>query len=298
MRYLALDLGGSAIKHAIAGDDCVLSDKGSVPADFDSHAGFLDAVTGIAARSGALDGIAVSTCGELDPVSGEMFSGGTHRFNAGTNLIRAIQERCGVPVSLENDANCALIAEAHDGALADCRNGVVLVLGTGTGGAVMIDGRIHHGSHFHSGNVSFLRSDLTRPDSPTLAQLNGVPALIREFAALAGLPEPAASSELLFERLAAGDPAAATALGNYCSRLGAVIFNLQVVLDVEVVAIGGGISAQPALIERVVAEVDRQFEIARVPLPRPVVRACRYRNDANLIGALRHHLAVAAVPRP
>jgi hypothetical protein len=33
-------------------------------------------------------------------------------------------------------------------------------------------------------------------------------------------------------------------------------------------------------------------------LPRPVVRPCRYRNDANLIGALRHHLAVAAVPRP
>jgi predicted NBD/HSP70 family sugar kinase len=203
-----------------------------------------------------------------------------------------------VPVSLENDANCALIAEAHDGALADCRNGVVLVLGTGTGGAVMIDGRIHHGAHFHSGNVSWFRSDLTRPDSPVLAELNGVPALLAEFARLAGLPREQVSGELLFARVAAGDAAATAALGGYCSRLAVLIYNLQVVLDLEVVAIGGGISAQPALIEHVAAEVGRQFDSTPVELPRPVVRPCRYRNDANLIGALRHHLAVAAVPRP
>jgi predicted NBD/HSP70 family sugar kinase len=162
----------------------------------------------------------------------------------------------------------------------------------------MIDGRIHHGAHFHSGNVSWFRSDLTRPDSPVLAELNGVPALLAEFARLAGLPREQVSGELLFARVAAGDAAATAALGGYCSRLAVLIYNLQVVLDLEVVAIGGGISAQPALIEHVAAEVGRQFDSTPVELPRPVVRPCRYRNDANLIGALRHHLAVAAVPRP
>ena len=49
-----------------------------------------------------------------------------------------------------------------------------------------------------------------------------------------------------------------------------------------------------ALIEAIEREVERRFDDAPVPLPRPVVTACRYRNDANLLGALWHHLKPSA----
>ncbi len=291
MAYLVLDVGGSSIKYALADDSFELSAKGSLPTSYDTHEDFVAAIGGIYDRfAGRVDGIAMSCCGELDPRTGHMFSGGALRFNAGHNMIASVRARCPVPVTVENDANCALLAEVHDGSLSDCTNAVALVMGTGVGGALLINGRIYHGSHFHSGNASFVRTDLADPDDAGLALANGVPALIGDYARLAGLDPATIDGPLLFDRLDAGDSFAKEALGAYCSRLAAFIFNLQVILDVDAVAIGGGISAQPAFVDLLRERVDAIFAAAPVPLPRPQVRVCRYFNDANLVGALYHHL--------
>ncbi len=292
MSYLVLDVGGSSIKHAIADESYVLTEKGSVPTGYDTHAEFIETIGTIYDRySDQVTGIAMSSCGELDPVSGHMFSGGALLFNAGTNMIASVTARCGVPVSVENDANCALLAELHDGSLSDCTNGVALVMGTGVGGAVLINGRIYHGSHFHSGNASFFKPDLDRPDDPGFAWVNGVPALITDYAARAGLPAEAVDGRLVFERVASGEAEAVAALDAYCSRLATFIFNLQLILDVEAFAIGGGISIQPVFIETLDRHVGKVFDgVTRTELPRPSIRACRYFNDANLLGALYHHL--------
>lgn len=291
MAYLVLDVGGSSIKFALADASYRLSEKGSLPTGYSTHAEFIEAIGGIYDRfAPQVDAIALSCCGELDPRTGHMFSGGALRFNAGHNMIDSVQSRCPVPVSIENDANCALLAEVHDGSLRDCRNAVALVMGTGVGGAILINGRIYHGSHFHSGNASFIKPDLSDPGDANLALANGVPALIGDYARRAGLDPAGIDGRGLFERLDAGDEAARAALTAYCRRLAAFIFNLQVILDVDAVAIGGGISAQPAFIDLLREHVDAIFAAAPVPLPSPQVRVCRYFNDANLVGALYHHL--------
>lgn len=292
MSYLALDVGGSSIKYALADESYALTDKGSLPTSYTSHAEFIEAIGGIYDRfAGRVIGIAISSCGELDPRSGYMFSGGALMFNADTNMVTAVSARCGVPVSIENDANCALLAEVHDGSLSDCANGIALVMGTGVGGAVLINGRIYHGSHFHSGNASYVKADLDHPDGPVLADLNGVPALIADYAARAGLPPESVDGRKVFERIAARDAPAIAALEAYCSRLATFIFNLQVILDVDAFAIGGGISEQPVFIEILRRNVELVFDgVTRTRLPRPEIRACRHFNDANLLGALFHHL--------
>ena len=290
MAILALDVGGSAIKFALGDEQGNLESKGVVPNDFLTHAEFIEAIGRIFDSFPGVEGIAISTCGELDPSTGEMFTGGTLRFNAGTNLIRSVGGRCPVPVSIENDANCALLAEMADGALAGCRNGVVLVLGTAVGGAIMIEGKLHHGAHFHSGNVSYLLNDIAELGSAILADTNGVQGLMNDYRLVRGSDVSRATSEQLFALIQAGDTHAIAALDRYCDRLSSVIFNLQQVLDAEVFAIGGGISAQGVLVERLTAAVTRRFQLAPVALPAPALRACRYHNDANLIGALRHHV--------
>ncbi len=232
----------------------------------------------------------MSCCGELDPQTGHMFSGGALLFNAGTNMIASIGARCPVPVSIENDANCALLAEMHDGSLSDCTNAVALVMGTGVGGAVMINGSIYHGSHFHSGNASYVRPDLSHPHASNLALVNGVPALARDYALLADLDPEQVDGRLVFEQVDIGDPAAVQALDAYCQRLATFIFNLQVILDVDAFAIGGGISARPVFIQTLEREVAAIFAAeTRTRLPAPQLRVCRYFNDANLLGALYHH---------
>lgn len=292
--YLALDVGGSSIKHAVIDDQYSLSGKGSVPSAFGDNAEFIEAVGRIYdVVADRVAGIAVSTCGELNPTTGEMISGGALRFNAGTNMIERIGSRCPVPVSVENDANCALLAEVHDGSLADCTNAVVLVIGTGVGGAILINRRIYHGSHFHSGNASFSLPSLSEPYDPSriFAITNGVGGLIRPVSLVKGLPAGALDGRALFTLLDAGDPAALTAFDSFCGRLAAFIYNVQVILDVDAFALGGGISAQPRFISTVRDKVAGLFGAASVAdLPAPDIRVCRHRNDANLLGALYHHL--------
>ncbi|MGB4916643.1 MAG: ROK family protein [Propionicimonas sp.] len=292
MQYLTMDVGGSGIKYALADESYALSHKGVVPTSYDSHGDFIAAIGRIYEPfRGAVAGIALSCCGELDPTSGYMFSGGALVFNAGTNLIESVEARCGVPVSLENDANCALLAEVHDGCLTDCRNAVALIIGTGVGGAILINGQINHGSHFHSGNASFTKVDLCDPASPPLAWLSGVGALLADYARAAGVPAGSLDGRAFFDHLQRGEPTAAEALDRFCSRLGQFIFNLQIILDVDAFAIGGGISAQPVFVDLLNDKVQASFDSAPVTLPRPQIRSCRYFNDANLIGALHHHLA-------
>ena len=61
-----------------------------------------------------------------------------------------------VPVSVMNDAKSAAMAEARWGALADCKDGIVIVLGTGIGGALIKDGKVHFGKSFAAGEFSFI----------------------------------------------------------------------------------------------------------------------------------------------
>ncbi|WP_300080338.1 ROK family protein [Propioniciclava sp.] len=293
MRLLAYDVGGSAIKHAISDENGNLTDKGSVPNSWDNHADFVEAIGQVFDAAHAqepVDGVAISSAGELDPYTGSMYSGGALQYNKGTNMIEDVGARVGVPVSLENDGNSALMAEMADGALADATNGMVLVLGTGVGGGVMINRAVYYGSHFHSGNASFLRADLDDPDSSILGFTGGSLGLLKEHASLAGLPE-AVSGHDFFALVDAGDPTAVAVLEAYAHRLGSAILNLQAILDMDVVAIGGGISAQASLIDAIRRHTDVVFSKTFVPIPAPQVRACRYRNDANLIGAVRHFLA-------
>lgn len=294
MFYLSFDVGGTAIKHALINHEYAVVEKGSFPtAGVTSSAEFIEALGQVYdLYDGRVAGVAVSTCGELDPATGHVFSGGSLQFNNGTNLIDLLQARCPVPVTVENDANCALLAEVHDGALTGSTNAVVLTIGTGVGGALLLNGRIYHGSHFHAGNASFTLPSLDEEYAmPRLfAFTNGVGGLTASVARRTGRDPATLDGRAVFALVDAGDPDAAAALDEFTDRLARFVYNTQVMLDVEVVALGGGISSQPDFVDAVARKVDALFDGSFIPLPRPRVRACAHFNDANLLGAVYHHL--------
>lgn len=291
--YLALDVGGTSIKHAVIDDSYRLFDKGVLPHEFTSNDEFIDAIgrlyDPVADR---VSGIAMSCCGELNPTTGVMLSGGALPFNAGTNMIERVSGRCPTRVTVENDANCALLAEVHDGALTGCTNAIALVIGTGVGGALLINGGLYHGSHFHSGNASFTLPSLAEPYDPSrlFALTNGVGGLLRPVAVAKGLDDGVLDGPGFFALLDADDPAAVAAFDGFCARLASYIYNVQTLLDVEAVALGGGISVQPRFARTVREKVATLFDGRVIPLPAPAIRVCQHFNDDNLRGALFHHL--------
>lgn len=99
------------------------------------------------------------------------------------------------------------------------------------------------------------------------------------------------NGRIFFENANLGEKEALEVLDEYCLGLATGIFGLQLILDVEKVAIGGGISKQPLLIEKINQKVDEVWRAAGPnPALRPEITACKFGNDANLIGALYHYL--------
>lgn len=305
-QYLLIDIGGTFIKYSLADEQARKISGGKVPTPLTNMDDLLAVIKGFAAPlQGQFVGCAISMPGRIDTKHGIAHTGGVlSSFLWEQPFAAQMEELLGVPVTIANDGKCAAAAEGWTGALAGVENGLVLVLGTGIGGGILLNGKVLMGAHAAAGEVSGLVTDVARmePDdfnltrvekfaeAPLWAGLASATGLILEYARQKHLPEgsPMPTGEEIFAAYNAGEPEAQKALKLFARRVAIGILSLQNVLDVEKVAIGGGISAADALLPAIQAELDWLFERCTVmPTVKPELVRCRYGNDANLIGALK-----------
>ena len=88
----------------------------------------------------------ISMAGKVDPHTGFVVSAGSFPFFTGTNMLEPLAQRCPTHLTVDNDARCAALAELHYGSLADVDDALVIVLGTGIGGAVVINRQLLDGA--------------------------------------------------------------------------------------------------------------------------------------------------------
>ena len=303
-QYLVLDMGGTFTKYALMDEKGQFLQQGKEASDCTSLDGMLRVLCGIGDRfRHEFAGVAVSMPGRIDTARGIAHTGGHFTFVHQTPVAELLQQRLGVPVTIANDGKCAASAEAWNGALADVQDGVVIVLGTGTGGGVVLNGQVRMGGSFGAGELSCLGADFARlaygvpnvgvnTESLWVGYMSAT-GLLRLYArqkALTGT-QPALDGIAFFRAYDAGEPEAVATLAEFGRYAAAGIYSLQAVLDVQSIAIGGGISARPEVTQTIRAAVDRQFEVVPItPFAKPEIVSCRYGNDANLIGALSFHL--------
>lgn len=305
-QYLLIDIGGTFIKYSLADEQARKISGGKVPTPLTNMDDLLAVIEGFAAPlQGQFVGCAISMPGRIDTKHGIAHTGGVlSSFMWEQPFAAQMEELLGVPVTIANDGKCAAAAEGWTGALAGVENGLVLVLGTGIGGGILLNGKVLMGAHAVAGEVSGLVSNMaametetfemnkveTFSDAPLWAGAASATGLIREYARQKklSLQGPLPTGEEIFAAYNAGEPEAQKALKIFARRVAVGILSLQHVLDVEKVAIGGGISAAEALLPAIQAELDWLFERCTVmPTVKPELVRCRYGNDANLIGALK-----------
>lgn len=298
-RFLVIDVGGSAIKFALMDASTVILEKDEVPTPLTGLEDYLQTLEDIYRRyEGQVRGIAMSAPGAIDSDSGYFYTGGyLQDFIHDINLQELLEERCGVPVRIENDAKCAALAEAWTGSLKDCRDGVVIVLGTGVGGGIIKDGRVHKGKNFTAGELSFLivGNDL-EDERSYMSNLCGTVGLKNAASKAMGMKPEELDGKMIFERANAGDEAVIEAIDTFTKPIARLIYNIQIFYDPEKIAIGGGISRQPLLLELIRKNLEYIYENMQLPVimgQKAEVVACRYLSDSNLIGALRHFLTSA-----
>lgn len=100
-----------------------------------------------------IQGVAISSPGAVNKNTGVIEGASALPYIHGFNIQSELETLFALPVSIENDANCAALAEVAFGAAKGCTTALLLVLGTGVGGAVVIDGKVHHGEHLLVGNL-------------------------------------------------------------------------------------------------------------------------------------------------
>lgn len=294
MKYLVLDVGGTAIKYALMTEKLEFLEKGKIKTPRDSIENFIDNIGNIYDKyKNDIEGMALSIPGILDSDTGYMYTGGSLEYNTDKNMLRVLGERCKTKIAIENDGKCAALAELWKGNLQECENGVVILLGTGVGGGIIKDKKLYKGKHFFAGEFSFIAGNInvmSNNDKEWWGSLNGLDGLLDDFARVKNLNRNEIDGIKFFEYANNDDKDALEILNKFTYKTALAIINLQCILDADKYLIGGGISEQDILIKYIKKNIDDYHSQFEYFVPKPVVDRCKFRNDSNLIGALYNFL--------
>jgi fructokinase len=259
---IGLDLGGTKIEGVALGDDGAQLVRRRVATPRHDYAATLEAMAGVVrdleADTGRQGSVGVGMPGALSPASG-LVKNANSTWLIGQALDRDLSGLLERPVRFANDANCFALSEAVDGAAAGARVVFGVIVGTGTGGGIVVDRRALTGRNAIAGEWGHNPLPWPRADEwPGPACYCGKtgcvetflsgPGLVRDFRQATG--EEVAAPEIV-ARADRGDAAASAALGRYEERMARALAVVLNVVDPDVVVLGGGMSQIARLYESV-----------------------------------------------
>ena len=232
----------------------------------------------------ALTGIGLGCPGPFDETTGRIENFYTLPGWEGNDIVSPLVARFDTPVQLINDADAALLGEALAGAARGARVALMLTIGTGLGGAVLIDGAILRGAAREHPEIGHLIVDPTGPECycgsrGCLESLAAGPALAR-----AGAAFGYADAEAVFAAAEAGAEPAKAIIVRSTDAMETAVWSLVHTLLPEVILIGGGIGERHFALYHDAAE----RAVARAVLaPDGAIRVVKAAlgNDAGMVGA-------------
>jgi glucokinase len=286
---IGVDLGGTKILAGVVERDGSVASRVERASPVSSQDDLLAALDEVVEELLG-DGVAAVGFGipsRIDQVHGRVVSS-VHLPLADLDFRGRMQERFGLPVAIENDAQAATIAEWQLGAGRGARHMVMLTLGTGVGGGLILDGKPYRGSIGAGGELGHIVIEYGGPrclgDCVGHGHLEYYASGSAADRAAHGLYGDEATGRDLVTRARAGEDAAIDALGEIGRYLGAGIGSLVNVFNPELVVIGGGLSvagdlvlgpAREAMIEEAVSPSGEMVKVVLSELG----------PDAGLVGA-------------
>ena len=261
---IGIDLGGTKIEGLALADDGrelnrrrVLAPRGSYE---DTIRAVVDLVAAIESDTATGGTVGIGIPGAVSPATGLIKNANSTWLN-GRPLERDVSRVLARPVRLANDSNCFALSEAIDGAAAGLAVVFGVIVGTGTGGGLIVHGRVMAGANAIAGewghNPLPAPEDGERPGPPCYCGRFGCietflsgPGLARDYIVLGGEDAPAIE---IAARADAGEPRAIVCLERYERRFARAIASVINVVDPDAVVVGGGLSNIGRLYERVPA---------------------------------------------
>lgn len=160
MKYTGIDIGGTKCA-VIVGDDNGVKEK--IRFDTTDVNDTLGNITKAAEKLGVGEAIGISCGGPLDSKKGIIMSPPNLLGWDNIEIVKMLEEKFGVPVGIQNDANACALAEWKYGAGKGCENMIFLTFGTGMGAGLILDGRLYSGTNDMAGEIGHIRMESYGP---------------------------------------------------------------------------------------------------------------------------------------
>ena len=310
-QYLAIDIGGTAVKLGIVDETGAVGSKAEESVNFDGYQTPVLTTVLKAAKAfvetqnidvKALEGVGVSATGQIDSRKG-IVAGTCGNFpNYINSPIQAELERLfGLPVTVANDANCMTLGEVWVGGAKGYTDVIGVTLGTGVGSGIILDGKIVNGVNCAGGECGHMvimvdGEQCSCGRKGCWEAYASATALIRQTKrAMDDYPdsimhrlaeeEGGVNGKTAFDAMRLGDIAGIEVVNNYIKYVSCGLINLVNALQPEIICIGGGVSKEgDTLLAPVQAVVDQE-DYAREGMRRTKIVTAKLRNDAGIIGA-------------
>ncbi|MDU7213770.1 MULTISPECIES: ROK family protein [Clostridium] len=289
--YIVFDIGGSSVKWSIMSKmgDISTKDKIKVVDSVDQFFEELSKIVNINKDNFNLKGIAISSPGAVDSITGIVGGASAIPYIHGPNFKEILKEKTGLDVAIENDANCAALGECWLGAAKEENDCAFVVCGSGIGGAIVKDKKVHTGIHKHGGEFGYCIVDYDKDGEEkylTWSRVGSTSALARAISQRKGLEEKDIDGLKAFQLYDEGDIIAVEEVNKYFRYMAIGIYNIQYTYDPEVIVLGGAISEREGYIESINEKLDEIMCNNTDGKIKPIVKKCIHGNDANMIGAL------------
>ncbi len=295
---MSFDIGGTYIKYAIIDNkgDIHLKDKIKTP----GYPGnktipkvIIDTVLNFKNKFD-IKCLGISTAGQVDIDQGKIiYATDNIPGYSGTDFTLAVSENLGLHIFVDNDVNCAALGEMWMGSGRGVSNFLCMTIGTGIGGAIVIDGKIYRGSSFSAGEIGhcvIIRDGAEctcgkKGCYESYASISALVKMYREQLVWNGLDvKENYSGEYIVDLYYKGDSIATKVYEEFLDYIAYGIANICEILDPQMVIIGGGISAQG---ERFFSEINNNFKkyITGVHSRNTKIIQASLLNDAGVLGA-------------
>ncbi|OQO89095.1 N-acetylmannosamine kinase [Enterococcus casseliflavus] len=287
MAILVFDMGGSAVKYGVWSQDSLVSKgKFTTPNTWEEMKTQLQQVR--TSVNEEIEGVGISAPGAVNAQERRIDGISAIPYIHGFDIYSELETAFGVPVTIENDANCAGMAEFYQGAGKEFQQAAFVVIGTGVGGTLFQNGELVRGAHLYGGEFGLMILD----QGKTFSQLGTAVQMAWRYCDRIGVDRATITGEEVFQRAEDGDAIAIEEVNKFYRYLAQGLFSIQFAFDPEVIIIGGGVSAKKGLLQEVDQRLKKMLADQALNDFVPLIKLCDYRNDANLVGAAANFQAL------
>jgi predicted NBD/HSP70 family sugar kinase len=281
MGLLVLDIGGSSIKYGQYQDNQLTAlGKIPTPETWDEMKTGLWSIKNEADFE--IEGVAIASPGAVNTQTGVVGGFSAIPYIHNFPIREELTELFKVPVSIQNDANCAALAEVWQGNASDVQNSLFLIIGSGVGGAVVLNKQLQTGKSLFGGEFGFM---ILNEKQETLSELGSTVNMSHYYNEQKADGKEYSGKEI-FDAAKDGESLAIATIDRMYQAIATGIFNLSITFDPDKVLIGGAVSKQKALITTLNDKLADLIVAKDATGLEPVLATCKFYNDANMLGAV------------